>query len=114
MVRVIDRGEVVLAPDPYSGKSGRRPFVIVSNEEYPFYPSGYLGCPITSKDRPNTYQLHKYDMEYVNEELHIQPSYVNPYSPHQVNDAGRTLVKMSDKFIDLVTETVGKAMGLGE
>lgn len=111
MTRKIDRGEVVLAPDPYNGKSGRRPFVIISNEEYPFYPHGYLGAPVTSQDKANTFQIHEYDMEYVNEELNITPSYVNPWSPSQVNEPGRTLIKLSEDFCDILSDRVTKAVG---
>jgi len=112
MTRKMERGEVVLAPDPYS--DGRRPFIIVSDENYPFYPHGYLGCPITTKNKSSTYKLHEHDMEYVNEELHINPSYVNPWSPSQINKYSRTLIKMSDEFMDTIAENVGKAIGLRE
>lgn len=111
-MKELDRGEITLAPDPYSGKDGRRPFVIISTEQYPFYPHGYLGVPVTSQNRPNTYQIHEYDMEYVNEELHIDPSYVNPFSPSQVNQPSRTLLKLSDEFMDILAEEVAKAVGL--
>ena len=113
-MRKLERGEVVLAPDPYSGKTGRRPFIIVSGTNYPFYPHGYLGIPVTSKDRDNTFQIYEYDMEYVNEELNIQPSYANPWSPAQVNKPGRTLLKLSDEFIDILAARSAQAMGLME
>ena len=111
MARKIKRGEVVLAKDPYTGKSGRRPFVIISNEEYPFYPHGYLGVPVTSQDKSNTFEITEYDKDYINEDLHINPSYVNPWSPSQVNDAGRTLLKLSDSFCDILSDRVAKAVG---
>lgn len=114
MVREIERGEIVLAPDPFSGKSRRRPFIIVSDEDYPFHPHGYLGVPVTSNDRPHTLEIHEYDMEYVNDSLNIQPSYANPWSPSQVNDAGRTLLKLSDNFVDILAEQVSHAVGLSE
>lgn len=112
MVRKIDRGEIVLGPDPYRDDAGRRPFVIISNEEYPFYPYGYLAIPVTSQDKPNTFQIHEYDIEYVNSELHIDPSYVNPWSPVQMNDAGRTLLKLSEDFCDILAKSVCQAVGI--
>lgn len=105
------RGDLVLAPDPFND-SGRRPAVIVSNEEYPFHPHGYLGIPVTSKDKQNTYQIHEYDMVEVHEELYIQPSYVNPWSPHQINTTGRTLLTLSESFIDTLVEDVAAAVGV--
>ncbi len=111
MTRELPRGSVVLAPDPYNGKSGRRPFVIISGENYPFYPAGYLGVPVTSQDKSNTYQIHEHDMENINEELYINPSYVNPWSPCQVNNAGRKLMELSDDFMDILAGNVAKAIG---
>lgn len=114
MVRQIERGEIVLAPDPFNGKQGRRPFIVISDENYPFYPHGYLGIPVTSQDKSNTFEIHEYDMEYVNESLNIQPSYANPWSPSQVNDPGRTLLKLSDEYLDILADRVMKAIGGGE
>jgi PemK-like protein. len=101
MTRKLQRGTVVLAQDPYSGKTGKRPFVIISDSDYPFYPNGYLGIPVTSQDKSNTFQIHEYDKVAVKEDLHIDPSYVNPWSPSQVNDAGRKLLRLSDDFCDI-------------
>lgn len=98
-----------MASDPFS--DGRRPMVIISDDEYPFYPHGYLGIPVTSQNKDNTFKIHEYDMEYVNDELHIDPSFVNPWSPHQVNDAGRTLLKLSDDFMNILAERVTNAVG---
>lgn len=114
MTRTKERGEVVLAPDPYSGKTGRRPFLIISDSNYPFYPHGALALPITSKDKSNTFEITEYDKEEINEDLHINPSYVNPYSPVQCNNAGKTLLTLSDDFCDLLAERVSVATGLGE
>jgi dienelactone hydrolase len=108
MARLIDRGSVVLAPDLYTNNGTRRPFIIISNEDYPFYPSGYLGIPITSQNKPNTFEISDYDIAEVQEPLEVTPSYANPFSPSQVNNAGRTLVKLSDGFLDLLTDQIQK------
>jgi hypothetical protein len=109
-MRELDQGNVVLAPDVY--KSGKRPFAIVSDSDYPFYPHGYLGVPITTQDRPHTVQIHEYDIVEVNESLHVDPSYINPWSPAQVNDIDKELVVLSDNFINTILERVGEAMGI--
>lgn len=114
MSRKIERGEVVLAKDPYNGKSGKRPFVIISDENYPFYPHGYLGIPVTTQDKSNTFQIHEYDKVKVKDDLHVDPSYVNPWSPSQVNDAGRTLLRLSEDFCDILSQRVAAAIGQGE
>ena len=114
MVRKLERGEIVLATDPYSGKSGKRPFAIISDSDYPFYPTGYLGVPVTTQDKQNTFQIHQSDIDWKNEPLKVRPSFVNPWSPAQVNDAGKTVLKLSDEFMDIMAEQVSIAVGSGE
>lgn len=114
MKREIERGEVVLAEDPYKDNSGQRPFVIISDKNYPFYPHGSLAIPVTTQNKSNTVKITEYDKEYINEDLHVNPSYVNPYSPVQCNQAGRTLLRLSEEFCDLLAEKVADSIGLGE
>lgn len=112
MVRKIARGTVVLAPDPYTSASGNRPFVIISDESYPFYPNGYLGVPLTRKDKVNTFELTDYDIDEQYEEFEKDSNFINPYSPVQVNEPGRALAVISDDFMDLLADRVMKAIGL--
>lgn len=110
MVRKIERGTVVLARDPYND-SGRRPFVIISDENYPFYPNGYLGVPLTRKDKHNTVEIHESHKEEVFEEFEKDSNYVNPWSPVQVNDAGRALCRLSEAYMDNLAKLVSHAVG---
>jgi len=112
MVRKIDRGTVVLAEDPHTRSGGRRPFVIISDENYPFYPNGYLGIPMTRKDKPNTFELTDYDIVEQFEEFEKADNYVNPWSPSQVNDARRALCVIDESFLDILTDRVTKAIGV--
>ena len=113
MVKALDRGTVVLAQDPYTDSSRRRPFAIVSDESYPFYPHGYLGVPLTRKDKVNTLEIVDYDIDEQWEEFEKDRNFVNPWSPVQVNSPGRALCKLSESFMDMVTEDVAKAIGQG-
>ena len=107
----IDRGQIVLASDPYNN-GGKRPFVIISDEDYPFYPYGYLGLPVTTQDKHNTYQIYESDKVEITEELHVNPSYVNPWSPAQVNDYEKKIVKLSESFMNMLAEDVSQALGV--
>ena len=111
MTQTATRGNVVLAPDPYSS-DGRLPIVIISNEEYPFYPHGYLGIPVTTHNKPNTVKIHEYDKVTVKSDLHVNPSYINPWSPFQVNEIHRELLTLSDEFCDRLGKKVAQAVGV--
>lgn len=106
-MRELDRGEIVIAPNLYG--EGWRPFVIVSNTEYPFYPSGYLGLPVTSQNKPNTYKIAQSDILRKNEALAVKPSYVNPYSPIQINECGKTVLWLDGEFMDRMAALLFKS-----
>jgi hypothetical protein len=110
----LERGEVVIAPDPYSNQTAYRPFAIISDEEYPFYPHGYLGVPVTTQDRPNTYQIHEQYVVWEDDSLDVEPSFINPMSPSQVNDCRKSLLGLSDRFMDSIAMRVKEAVGLHE
>jgi len=112
MSKGIPRGTVVLADDPYCSASGRRPFLIVSDESYPFYPSGYLGIPMTRKDKTNTFELTEYDIDAQYEEFEKDSNFVNPYSPQQVNEWGRHICRVRDDFVDMMVDRVSKSLGI--
>lgn len=110
MVRKLQRGTVVLASDPYNDR-GRRPFVIISTDDYPFYPNGYLGVPLTRRDKHNTVEIREFDKEEVYEPFEKDSNYVNPWSPVQVNDPGRALCRLTDSFMDSLAEQTAHAVG---
>lgn len=101
---------VVLAPDLYKSDGGQRPFVIVSDENYPFYPSGYLAVPLTGQNRSNTIAVEDRDIVEVYAGLD-KDSYANPWSPLQLNDAGLELCRLSESYVNLVADRVVKALG---
>jgi hypothetical protein len=107
-----NRGEVLLAPDPYPGKSGWRPFAVISDETYPFWPDGCLGVPVTTNDRPNTVEILESEIERELLGLDVKPSFINPYSPTQINETGKTLCILSNKKMDAVAMDVARATGL--
>ena len=102
MTELLEQGQIILGKDLYSDANNQRPILIISNDEYPFYPHGYLGVPVTTQDKPNTFEISQSDIVQVDEPIKIMPSYVNPYSPSQVNDVTKTLVKVSDEYVDMV------------
>jgi len=104
-----DRGTVVLAREPYSTDHTARPFLIVSTDDYE--PSGYLGVPLTTRNKPNTYELTDYDKEEVFEPFEKSDNYVNPCSPCQVNDPERALCRVSDDFTDMIADLIAQAIG---
>jgi len=111
MVRRLERGTVVLSDDPYTQTGARRPFIIISDETYPFFPNGYLGVPLTRKDKINTIELTSYDIEEQYEEFEKESNFVNPYSPVQVNDPDRRLAKVDGSFMNILADRVVKALG---
>jgi hypothetical protein len=111
MTKSIDRGTVVLAPEQFNTGNSARPYIIISDDTYPFYPDGHLGIPVTSQDKKNTVEIHPYEQVHVWEEFHVQPSYANPYSPAQVNSIHRKLMELSDEYIDLLASMVCDAVG---
>jgi len=107
-----NRGEILLAPDPYPGKSGWRPFAVVSDETYPFHPEGSLGVPVTTNDRPNTVLIPESEIEQELAGLDVKPSFLNPYSPTQINETGRRLCIVSNQLMDRVAMDIAHAVGL--
>jgi hypothetical protein len=103
------RGMVVLAPDLYKD-SGARPFVIISDDSYPFYPNGYLGVPVTGHDKTNTVEICERDIVEHYNGLD-KKSYANPYSPAQVNDIHSKLCLLDETFMDILGDRMVAAVG---
>jgi hypothetical protein len=70
------QGSVVLAPATF--KSGRRPYLVVSNKERPFYGDRYTVAVITSTERDTALKLSEGSL--TESELKTYPSYVSPWS----------------------------------
>lgn len=108
----LPRGAVVLAPDPYADEWRVRPFLIVSDEDYPFYPNGYLGVPLTCQQKHNTIELRDNVKDTVYEPFKKDQSFINPWNPKQVNDWDRTLMVLEEEFMDMLAQLTGKAFGM--
>ncbi len=72
------QGSVVLAPASFRG--GRRPYLVVSNEDRPFFGEEYTVAVITTQGRDAAVELTAESFEAGR--LDRYPSYVNPWSLH--------------------------------
>lgn len=76
------QGSVVVAPATF--KQGQRPYVVVSNDERPFYGDRYTVAVVTSTQRDDAVPLTR---ESLSEgQLLTYPSYVSPWSLHVFPD----------------------------
>jgi hypothetical protein len=98
----LERGTIVLTNDPHTSGKGRRPYMIISDSSYPFFPNGHLGIPMTRKNKENTFELTDDDIEKQWEEFEKDANFLNPYSPAQVNSWGRKLCKVDESFANLL------------
>lgn len=104
------QGSVVIAPATF--KQGYRPYLVVSNEERPFYGDRYTVAVVTSTERSEAVPLTRESL--AEGELMTYPSYVSPWSLHvfpareitkrvaQVGEATMTDVAMGIKRITTV------------
>lgn len=76
------QGSVVLAPATF--KTGVRPYLIVSNQQRPFYGDRYTVAVITSTERDSAVELTAQSL--AEGELKTYPSYVSPWSLHVFPD----------------------------
>jgi mRNA interferase MazF len=76
------QGSVVLAPATF--KSGVRPYLVVSNQNRPFYGDRYTVAVITSTERDRAVELMAESL--TEGELKTYPSYVSPWSLHVFPD----------------------------
>jgi mRNA-degrading endonuclease toxin of MazEF toxin-antitoxin module len=72
------QGSVILAPASF--KSGVRPYLVVSNQNRPFYGDRYTVAVITSTEREKAVELSSESL--TEGELKTYPSYVSPWSLH--------------------------------
>jgi len=76
------QGSIVLAPATF--KHGVRPYLIVSNQNRPFYGDRYTVAVITSTERQRAIELTASSL--TEGELKTYPSYVSPWSLHVFPD----------------------------
>lgn len=72
------QGSVVLAPATF--KNGVRPYIIVSNQNRPFFGDRYTVAVITSTQRDEAVELTAQSLS--EGQLKTYPSYVSPWSLH--------------------------------
>jgi len=72
------QGSVVIAPATF--KSGRRPYLVVSNADRPFFGDRCTVAVITSTERDDAVQMTADSL--TEGELKTYPSYVSPWSLH--------------------------------
>lgn len=97
-----EQGSVVLAPATF--KDGIRPYLVVSNENRPFYGDRYTVAVITSTERNPAVPVTRERL--VQGELKTYPSYVSPWSLHVFPD--REITKRVAQVDD---ETMGAVAG---
>jgi mRNA-degrading endonuclease toxin of MazEF toxin-antitoxin module len=98
------QGSVVLAPASFKG--GRRPYLVVSNEERPFFGDEYTVAVITTKERDRAVELTA--DSFVEGRLDRYPSYVNPWSLHvfQHEDIDRRVGSLGDAAMASVVDGI--------
>lgn len=98
------RGSVVLAPASFKG--GRRPYLVVSNPERPFFGREYTVAVITTRERDEAIELPTGRLE--DGRLDHHPSFVNPWSLHvfQHEDVDRRVAQVDGELVDEVAEGI--------
>ncbi|ERH12050.1 MAG: PemK-like protein [halophilic archaeon J07HB67] len=72
------QGSVVLAPATF--KTGVRPYLVVSNQNRPFFGDRYTVAVVTSTERETAVELTADSL--TEGELKMYPSYLSPWSLH--------------------------------
>lgn len=89
------QGDIVLIEDPY--KDGKRPVLIVSNDERPYQGKQYTLAVISTTERAAAVELDESDIE--RGQILSYPSYVNVWSLHEVEhvDIDRRVARISQQ-----------------
>jgi len=98
------RGSVVLAPA--SSRGSRRPYLVVSNEDRPFFGDECTVAVITTTPREAAVELTA--ESFVEGRLDRYPSYVNPWSLHvfQHDDVDRRVGQLDASAIEAVADGI--------
>jgi mRNA-degrading endonuclease toxin of MazEF toxin-antitoxin module len=98
------QGSVVLAPATF--KSGVRPYLVVSNQNRPFFGDRYTVAVITSTKREIAVDLRANSL--TEGELKTYPSYVSPWSlhvfPHQ--EITKRVAQVDDSAMTAVADRI--------
>ncbi len=98
------QGSVVIAPATF--KSGRRPYLVVSNESRPFHGDRYTVAVITSTERSAAVELEAASL--AEGHLKTYPSYVSPWSlhvfPHQ--EITKRVAQVEDSTLEIVSDQI--------
>lgn len=95
-------GSVVLVDDPY--KPGSRPFLVVSNDDRPYYGQDYTLAVMTTTQFDEAVRLD--DEDVVQGGLHTHPSYIKPWSLHEFehNEIHQRVAQVSSTIIQRVAD----------
>lgn len=98
------QGSVVLAPATFKG--GIRPYLVVSNEQRPFFGDRYTVAVVTSTDRDTAVPLTE---DALSEgRLETYPSYASPWSLHVVphGEITKRVAQVNDETMMAVAERI--------
>lgn len=98
------QGSVILAPATF--KRGVRPYLIVSNQNRPFYGDRYTVAVITSTERETAVKVTAESLTAG--ELKTYPSYVSPWSLHVFPDQEirKRVAQIDEETMRTVTDTI--------
>lgn len=98
------QGSVVLAPATF--KTGLRPYLIVSNQNRPFFGDRYTVAVITSTERQGAVALTTGSL--IEGELKTYPSYVSPWSLHVFpsQEITKRVAQVDDETMETVAERI--------
>lgn len=98
------QGSVILAPATF--KTGVRPYLVVSNQNRPFYGDRYTVAVITSTERETAVKLRAESLTAG--ALKTYPSYASPWSLHVFPD--QEIVKRVAQVDEKTMRTVAEAI----
>ena len=98
------QGSIILAPATF--KHGVRPYLIVSNQNRPFYGDRYTVAVITSTERQRAVELAATSL--TEGELKTYPSYVSPWSLHVFPDQEivKRVAQVDEETVDTVATKI--------
>lgn len=112
MTSAFERGDVAWHPAPYKADpNAGRPFVVLSDDQHPFYGEEYLAAALTTVPRPEALPLTETDWVQGGTP---RDSYVSPWyvmSPKHTNfDAG--IGTLRETTIDRIARDITSYLGL--
>ena len=100
------QGSIVLVENPFA--DGRRPVLLVSNDDRPFQGKQYTFTIISTTEREKAVRLESDDITEGSIDVH--PSFVNPWSVHEVEhtDINRRVGQVSDGILREVADGINR------